>query len=176
MQDTEQMIKNAYSVRDFLNYYKNSWTRNMTARLIDVQNDTIAKSIDPDMQVQAEDGREVAVKVRLEHRKIVVQDALNLIAAINALLALDDAGLAASYSKDALKIAADMIQKPVETAVAAPLVKYKVVNDTGFSHPNHPVAVKDSIVELDPKAEATIAGIASGAIILDGAPSAEAKV
>lgn len=119
MPNLESMVKGKYGVRDWLNYYRNVWTRNLTARLTDVQTDTELKKKTPDETVQGDDGQPLPVKHRLEIRKIAVQDAVNLIGNIDKLLALDDAQLAATYGLEALKVAADMIPK-ADTAEKTP--------------------------------------------------------
>lgn len=167
------MITEKYGVREWLTYYLNIWQRNLTARLIDMQSDAIAKKANPDLEVELDDHREAPVKVRLEHRKILVQDSRNLIASIQSLLALDDAALAATYGVEALKVAEDMIPKP-ENATPA-LAKYKVINDTGVEIGDK-VYAKDMIVELDPLSANAIGLLKNGVIALDGAPSPEAKV
>lgn len=168
-----------YGPREWLTYYRNIWARNLTARLIDRQSDETAKKNNPDMPVQSDDGREIPVKQRLEHRKILVQDALNLIAAIDALLALDDAALAATYSEESLKVAPDMIPatpSPVVAPANTNLAKYKVLNESGIALADGSVGAKDSIVELDPSNPDTIRFVEGGFIVAEGAPTPAAQV
>ena len=109
MDSFEALAKTEYTFADFLRYYKNIWDRNLVARTIDVQTDTILKAANPDEKVQHE-GQLMLVKERLELRKILVQDALDLIAGIDALAALSPEEYKAKcLSKEALAVAADMI-------------------------------------------------------------------
>lgn len=177
MPGMQLMITKSFTVRDWLLYYKNMWTRNLAARLTDVQGDITLKKADAEALVDDDmTKQEVPVKVRLEHRKIIVQDCINVLASIDSLLALDDATLAATYSKDALKVADDMIPKAPVAPTAPATLKYKVVSDTGIQMPDNSVAAKDAIVELDPMDQNTIAMVGSGSIVLEAAPSAEATV
>jgi len=110
MPDISSLAANTYTKRQWLNYYKNVWTRNLMARCIDVQTDTTLKAKNPEEMVQTDDQRAVPVKERLEVRKMLVQDALDLIAGIDALLAIEDDKFDEQVlSADALKVAPDMI-------------------------------------------------------------------
>lgn len=111
MPDLSVMTTKGFTIREWLSYYKNVWNRNLAARLIDVQCDTVSKAINPEEPMQLEDGREIPVKQRLEMRKILVQDAVDLIAGIDALLALSDEKLLVRQTKEALAVAEDM--KPI---------------------------------------------------------------
>lgn len=105
----DTLTKVTYTMRDWLMYYKNIWTRNATARLIDVQCDIATKAKNPEELVDGDDGRPIQVKVRLEMRKMALEQALELIGNIDATLSLNDEQLTALYSPDALKVAADML-------------------------------------------------------------------
>ena len=118
MPNMEFMVKANLTPRECLQYYKNVWTRNVVARTIDVACDQALKTKDPEELVANDDGRQIPVKERLEHRKIIVQDALDLIAAIDVLLAIPEAEFTAKvWSKEALKVDADML--PPEPVVGA---------------------------------------------------------
>ena len=124
MPSMEAMIKNAYSVQDFLNYYRNIWVRNLAARLIDVETDVVAKGINPEEIVQ-EGNEEMPVKIRLERRKIYVKDAMGIIAAMDSLIALKE-GVMAKTSDAALAVATDMLPTS-----PTPEAEYKVLKDFG---------------------------------------------
>jgi hypothetical protein len=111
MPHLETLIKGSYNIREWLHYYKNIWVRNLTARLIDVETDKVLKQQDPEQLVPSHDGREMVVKERLEYRKMLVQDAVDLIAGIELLIAKSDDELKSACSKEALAVAEDMIPK-----------------------------------------------------------------
>lgn len=112
MPEVNAMVLNNYSKREWLQYYKNVWVRNCMARAIDVQTDIILKEKNPESTVQLEDERPAPVKVRLEMRKIALQDGLNLVAGIDTLMAKSEEELEAFFTEKALAVAEDM--KPVE--------------------------------------------------------------
>ena len=154
------MITENFTLSQWLTYYQNIWTRNLAARMIDVETDAALKTEDPEQEVQMDDGRTVAVKVRLEHRKILVADSLALLSKIDALLALSPDDLKKKTSEDALAVAADML--PAKAATA--FVHFKVLNDAGVTLENGNTAPKDSVIELDPTSENTKKLMAGGFI------------
>lgn len=115
MPTNDTLCNENFTPRQWLLYYKNIWTRNLIARTIDVQTDVVLKSKTPDERVQGAEGNIITAKERLEERKMIVQDALNLIEAIDFLLAIPEEEFEAkTWSKEALAVAEDMIQKPAE--------------------------------------------------------------
>lgn len=111
MPSFDSMTQKNYSRREWITYYKNVWERNATARLIDVQTDTAKKAVDPEELVDDQSGQNIPVKVRLEMRKMAVAEALEIVKATDALLALSDDELVAKTSDEALKVAEDMMPK-----------------------------------------------------------------
>ena len=117
MEGVQFLSSTAVTKKQWLQYYINTWNRNLIARTIDVHTDMVLKSVDPEQQVQSDAGAMVPVKVRLEHRKIAVQDALEIVKAAAALLELSDEDLEKEWSPEALAIAKDMLPaEPVEGA------------------------------------------------------------
>ena len=162
-QNVAFLIAENLTVRQWLQYYKNVWMRNLSARVIDVETDTTLKSVNPEEQVQAEDGRAVTVKERLEMRKIVVQDAVDLIAGIDSLLALTDEDLAKKYGTDALKVAEDMLPKveekaPATDAPATPEVEPEKAPEAPAEAPAEatPEVAPETPADNQPSAEASI--------------------
>lgn len=103
----EHLLKNQYSVRDYLNFFVNMWTRSLAAYLIDVEMDTNLKATDPEFKVswqfsEMEQPSFISVRDRLEYRKQSVANARKQITTAEALLALKDDELAARYSPEAL--------------------------------------------------------------------------
>lgn len=96
--------------RQWLNYYRNIWVRNSIARTIDVQTDMALKAKDKTMMVPDETGQNVLIGARLESRKIILQDALELIESIDTLLGVSDENfIKERWSKEALAVEADMM-------------------------------------------------------------------
>lgn len=119
----DAMTKAEYTPAEWLTYYKNIWTRNLIARTIDMQSDTLLKASDPKGEVMSDEGRPIPVAARLEHRKILVQDALTLLGAINSLGAIKpDEFIEKFWSKEALAVAPDMIPPtaPEEVVMGGP--------------------------------------------------------
>lgn len=98
-----------YTNRQWLQYYRNLWGKNRMALCIDVLTDTHLKSKNKEEMVQHEDGRMMRVAERLEHRKVKVENANNMLVALDALLAMKDEEIAEVYSEKALEIADDML-------------------------------------------------------------------
>lgn len=107
------LTKKSYSPKEWLQYYRNVWGRNLIARTVDVKCDQVLKATDPDAMVEETGtGNIIPVKERLEIRKMDVQDALNIVEGIDALIAIDDAKFAETlWSKEALKVDADVMPK-----------------------------------------------------------------
>jgi len=119
MPDVKDMATSDYSPRNWLQYYKNIWTRNAVARTIDVQTDAILKAVDPEQVVLTDEGQPVPVKQRLEQRKIILQDALNLLEGIESIVAVEEKEFVTKFwSKEALAVAEDMLPKKETPAEA----------------------------------------------------------
>lgn len=101
------LVKESFTTKQWLNYYKNIWSRNHAARVIDMYTDIRLKAEDPNQMVTSEDGREIMVKERLEHRKILVQDAIDLLKTVDDLLAREN--IESAWDKEALAVAPDML-------------------------------------------------------------------
>lgn len=100
--------------KEWLTYYKNIWTRNAVARAIDVNTDQVLKVKSPDaVFLDQNTGETITVAQRLENRKISVQDALDIIAGADRLLATPEGEFEKTYfSAEALKVSPDMIPSP----------------------------------------------------------------
>jgi len=114
------MTGKVYTKREWLTFYKNAWTRNAMARAIDVLTDRTLKAENPDQIVESGDDF-VPVKVRLETRKINLQDALNILGGIETLLAIKDSEFDTQIlSKEALAVDEDMIPKEAPAPEVTP--------------------------------------------------------
>ena len=124
-----------FNYEEWLTYYLNIWNRNLIARLVDVEHDKKTKEMNPEQLVAAPDGRPLPVKVRLENNKIGVQDAIDIIDNISKLLEdtgnKDVAFLNKYMSKEALKVADDMLPPKVGDACRTPDGKEGAWKDAG---------------------------------------------
>lgn len=107
------------TTKQWLTYYLNIWKRNAVARTIDVFTDQKLKDADADQEVESRDtlGRTFLQPVaeRLEERKILLQDALDIVYAIEQLLINNEESFEKTYwSKEALAVAPDVIAKRKE--------------------------------------------------------------
>lgn len=164
MPNMEYMVKAKLTPKEALNYYRNIWTKNMIARAIDVQCDINSKAKNPNEPVphEGEGNREVTVKERLEFRKILLQDAVDLLAAIDKLNALSDEELPKFWGTEALAVADDMLPPSGDIRL------YEVLKDFGD--------VKAGTKDLDVRAwsqKQIDQRVAEGVIQLYVAPAAE---
>lgn len=114
MENNLELTNKILTPREWLIYYKNIWTRNAVARAIDVNTDQVLKVTTPDaVFLDQNTGQTITVAERLENRKISVQDALDIIAGADRLLATPDEEFEKTYfSAEALKVSPDMIPSP----------------------------------------------------------------
>lgn len=116
------MTQKAYTPKEFITYSRNAWTRNLIARLVEVEVDIAMAKKNPEEMVifqmpMTRELFEMPVKQRLEKNKLLVQEALDYMAAGATLAALDDAGFAQKISPEALAPAPE--KKVEETKPAA---------------------------------------------------------
>ena len=120
MPPLKDLIETNLSPKQWLIYYRNIWSRNLLARTIDLQSDITRKAINPEEEVTMDDGsqRPTTVKARLETRKILIEDALEILASIKVLLEVAEDPkqdfIKKYYSKEALAVAPDMLPKIAE--------------------------------------------------------------
>lgn len=115
MPSTDALLKANFTDVQWLQYYKNVWTRNAVARAIDVQNDRNILAVKPDAEVIEEDHmgvqRGTTIKQRLEYRKLALKDALDIVKAIETLSAIAPENFAKEvFSDEALAPAVDEIK------------------------------------------------------------------
>ena len=109
-----EMAKNNFTNKEWLQFYKNVWNRQAVAQAIDVETDKVRKAENPEQTVE-DDGELVTVKVRLENRKIKIQNSLDILSAIATLEKIeDDKFNELVFSKEALKVDEDMLPKKEE--------------------------------------------------------------
>lgn len=114
MPSFDAMAKQEYTAKEWLNFYRNVWVRNLVARTIDVQRDRMLKELNPNKQVQLGDVM-MPVKERLEHFKMNVEDALAILRAIDLLRCLDNDELEEkNWTPGALAVAPDMVEEKAE--------------------------------------------------------------
>lgn len=123
MPSNEIMCREQFTAREWLQYYKNIWTRNAISRAVDVKTDEIIKATNPEELVdnpmnphgQPHLPIQIPVKERVEYRKLLVKDALDIIAGVDALLEIpEDQFHTKVLSEEALAVAPDMIKKEEE--------------------------------------------------------------
>jgi len=114
----EEMLNKQISPAQWLNYYRNVWQRCLIARTIDVQSDLVLKAKNPDeLVINMQTGQQLPVKQRLEDRKMLVSDALEILESIDYILNIhvksnvDGAKTIAEtyWTPEALKVAEDML-------------------------------------------------------------------
>lgn len=112
----EDLINSNTTPRQWIQYYKNIWTRNIIAKVIDIQGDIARKAKDPEDQVEHDEmrGAFMAVKERLEMRKAKLLDWKEILDNAEKLLKMSDEEIAKLWSPEALAVAPDMIPKPEE--------------------------------------------------------------
>jgi len=121
MPPLKELIETNLEPKQWLIYYRNVWKRNLIARTIDMQSDTTRKEANPEDQVIMDDGshRPTTVKERLESRKILIQDALEILSSIEKLLEVCEKQKGefekTYWSDEALKVAEDMLPKKEES-------------------------------------------------------------
>ncbi len=160
MPEVDALVKKTYSIKDFLNYYKNIWTMYLAARCVDVQTDMALKALNPKEQVTLVLDNQLlkmTAAERLEQRKILVGDALEILAGIEILLAIPDAEFNEKVlSPAALAVAEDMLPKPAPVeqpvaeaekpaeAVAAEAQAEEAKPAEAITEPTKPVAGEDA--------------------------------
>jgi hypothetical protein len=177
MPTNDGLTTKIYTAKEWLTYYRNIWVRNLVARTIDVENDAKLKASDPTFMVQNDDGRPVMVKERLEHRKIIVQDALDLVASIDACLAdagNDEAFAQARWSAEALKVDPDML--PAESVEGDTCELPDGTGGVYVSHEGQLVCVPKETAAAEAVAEAAAPAEVAPAAVEEAAPEADAAV
>lgn len=111
MESFEALSSKNFDYKHFLQYYINLWKRNVMARAIDVLCDEKTKVIEGRDYVVELDGRPMTIGERVEARKILVQEAKDIVTAAEELMALGDEELIAKISAEGgLRVADDMLQ------------------------------------------------------------------
>lgn len=140
-QITELLVTNKFTKRDWLNHYKNVWMRNSVARTIDLELDKMNAAIDPNIVVTMDGSREtVKVIRRAEMRKMALTDCLELLKAIDILLALSDEELDARWSEEAIKLNPELTPR-----------KYVVKAEAGVKLPTGQQFPKDTVLTINPE-------------------------
>ncbi len=162
MPSFDSMTIKKYSTRSWLTYYWNVWKRNASARAIDVMTDRMRKEKDPEEMVSDPGtGQQIPVRIRLELRKMQVEEAMEILTGAEALLALTDEELEKqAFSPEMLKIDEDMMKNPEPVVMK----KYRVIHETGVNIGDTTYA-KDSVIDADSATPETEAFIKGGFIV-----------
>lgn len=111
-----EMATREFTLAEWLTYYRNTWIRHALARTVDVISDEQTKQKDPETMVmhfnELGQPMEMPVKARLEARKILLQDALDIVRVVEKLTASGDNFESTYWSPEALAVAADMMPEP----------------------------------------------------------------
>lgn len=158
-----------YSPREWLQYYRNIWTRNLMGSMTDVQHDGMLLAADPEALTDGSgqnlipDGkggaRAKTIAERIEERKANANRAIGIITSIDALMAKTDEELAAAIlpNSDMLK----PIEVPVETD--AKLASFTVLPGKTVTMPDGEKA-EGTLIDLDPESETAKAWLSEGLI------------
>lgn len=165
MPSFDALCNTNYSAKQWLQYYRNIWTRNLMGSMCDVQHDSAILAKDPnaestEMVADGKGGaRPKTFAERVEERKANAERALGIIAAIDQLVALSDTDLAAAMTSGS-----DFL-KPAEQGVKSPLVSYTV--QPGKTVTTDAGEMKEgATVMLDPTDQTTIDMLGEGLIKL----------
>jgi hypothetical protein len=168
----QEMCTQEYPVGNWVMFYKNTWLRKVVANTIDVQTDMALKATDPEQSVEyGSDAMGnpivIAVKHRLELRKVELGKAIKILEAIKALDGLTVEGLTEKYwSEDALKMDPAVAAEALGTKEPA-TVQYIVIADGGVTlNGTEDVTPKGTAIMLDPTDPETAALLEAGTIEL----------
>lgn len=174
MESFEALATKEFTQKQFLNYYINIWNRNVAARLIDVQTDLTKKEANPDELVEL-DGKVMKIGERVELRKILVQDAMDIYNAAKKLYSLPDLDLAHLSSVEGLRVAEDMLPVAPETpmvevpAEARPDEVITLTPEVTVEEPAvavDPIAVvEESVAVVETPAEAPVESVSPEATV-----------
>lgn len=156
---------------NWLLFFHNTWRRQVIARTVDVYIDTKLKENDPDQMVgHSLNGEAVQTKVkyRLEHRKMKLQEALEVVEAVEALKLLTPEQIHDQFwGEEAMKVAPDVAAEAAgdEEQQTAIEQNFTVLADEGINLDGTQYS-KDEIVALDPSDQNTVTLVADGKIAL----------
>lgn len=110
MPNNEYMVKGTMTIAESLNYYKNWWTRMLTSFIIDVEFDKLIMAADPDAIVPDHNEEPIPVKIRLERRKMNVENAQRMLKAVENLIAVPEGEFHDRFlSEQALKVSDEVV-------------------------------------------------------------------
>lgn len=135
------LAKENFSIREFINYYHNTFKRNVAASTIDVYTDMLNVKADAKkMRTYIQNGVEIPMTVeeRLEFRKKDLSETLEILNSIEALSKLTDEAIADLMSKENLapkQITPEPEQedKPAQEVEATPVTPTPAEPATGTS-------------------------------------------
>lgn len=122
----ESLTQKKYGPKEWLNYYRNSWQRNVIALTIDVQDDIARTAADKTedvvyMHPDTQQMQMMPVEKRLEFRKGDLARALATLNAIDTLFVLNDEELASRWTPEALAPTPE--KAPAEVVAGVDLAK-----------------------------------------------------
>jgi len=175
MPSMDAMLTQEYSPRQWLNFYKNVWTRNLIACMTDVTADRLLLAIEPLAETKevltnesghpiiGENGKRQhkTIAERLEERKGAVQNSLDILASLNSLIALSDEDLVKTWSDEALAPVVAPVANAVDTSK---LVSFTVADAQTLTTDDKVDHAAGTTVDLDPEAQQTKDWVAAGVI------------
>lgn len=133
----KELTAGSFTPANWLTYYKNIWVKNLVARTIDLNQDRMLQEKKPDAKVLLDRNPGmtppdvVSVAERIEYRKMLCQDALNILESVTVLEEVPAAEFAQKmWSEEALKAV-----KPEEKKAEGEPAKPGEVKDTAAVAP-----------------------------------------
>lgn len=168
MPSFSDMCNISFTPRQWLQYYRNIWVRNAMGSMTDVMHDNIAIAANPDAVTgdMIPDGkgaaRPMTFKERAESRKENVVRSNGIIAAVDALMALDDDALAAAMANGSDFLKAATAPESTESN----LVSYTVLVGQQVTTDDQVLHTENTTLVLDPEADQTKAWVSANLIAL----------
>ena len=140
----ESLLEKKRTVKEWLDYYEASWTRNVVARTVDMMVDEARVAANPNEMVfvhpGTEDMRQMKIIQRLDMRKQAVADGLEILHSIKSMLALPEGEVESRlWSEEHLKLNPDIQPR-----------KYRVIKDDGLKLEGGQLFIKGTVLVLDP--------------------------
>jgi hypothetical protein len=157
-----------YTPKQWLQYYRNIWVRNLMASMTDIAHDSAILAAEPDAVTEGRqdlvpDGKGSAVQKtmaqRLEERKANARRANQIIAAVDSLAGMTDDELTAAIASDS-----DMLKAIVAPAKEPTLVSFTVQAGKSVTTDDEVVHAEGTTVDLDPDADQTKGWVTDGSI------------
>lgn len=167
MPSFDAMCNTSYEPKQWLQYYRNIWSRNLMGSMTDVQHDSAIVAVNPaaltdgqqDLVPDGKGGaRQRTLAERANLRRENAERALGIIASIDQLMALSDADLKAAMTTGSAFLT------PTIPAAAAPVLASFTVQPGKTLTNNEGTFAEGATVDLDPTDAATQGWVTDGTI------------